>query len=362
MATPLLSFAVPSEMQDGGVIDNGPKGYDAWFASQLNERKALTGSMKAIDVVRGGLFNGMTLTQARARGPEMFKQLSPVEQDQWAERATGSDLYAPSERPAASSASTASGVPSVSEAFKNLPNQPDLSPSSGPRFAGPSPSAAARFENMAMRDMSAAKATEAAVKTKLAQQITNPAGTVDAARAVQAAALAKDGIADLGGGTRMLQNKSGTGYAQQGGAPVPGPHVFDNGKPVNMEASKRANSIVTIPGDNAIPSTAIKEVVAGQIAQAIPGASQRLQADRNREVSSYSKSVAAQLPSATGYLASLNTAPASTPQPVTQAAPAGPGGAKREAGDMMGRAIALRTAPGTPATRFNALDSLRTHR
>ena len=134
--------------------------------------------------------------------------------------------------------------------------------------------------------MRAAGAKEAVI-AKRVEQTLNPAQTVDAARAVRDAALAQSGITDMGGGKKALSNKYGTGFATQGGPPTPGPHVYDDGKPVDMAASRAKGSIVTMPGDNAVPSVAFKEDIAAKVAAAAPGAGARLAGDRLVEQTQY---------------------------------------------------------------------------
>ena len=270
-----LDFMLSQQPQDEAT----PTGFDAWFANLMSTRRQIKGDMRGEKIV-GGTFSGMTTEEARQRAQEMWQQLPPDQQNEWATRATGAPLLAPSEQ----GEQPPKELPPL---LRNNPNAPGLnSPSmgSGRSTTGPGRNVAERFAAMGAAQAVRAAGAKEAVTAKRIEQVLNPTQTVDAARAVRDAALAQSGITDMGGGKKALSNKYGTGFATQGGLPTPGPHVYDDGKPVDMAASRAKGSIVTMPGDNAVPSVAFKEDIAAKVAAAAPGAGARLAQDRGVEI------------------------------------------------------------------------------
>lgn len=193
----------------------------------------------------------------------------------------------------------APAAPALPASVLAMPNQPDVN---GGR---PGKNVMQRFAAMGAADASRNAAVKQAVTAAHAAQVVNPAATVDAARAVRDAALAKDGITDLGGGNKVMSNKYGSGFATQlspdqmktrkPGVIRDEKGTVDVGK---MMANKGGNGPVPyVPPTPGTPfansPTAgetrpeVQQQIATGIASLMPGASKRLEADRNREVKSY---------------------------------------------------------------------------
>lgn len=261
-----------------------PTGFDAWFASLMSARRQIKGNMRG-EKIMGGTFSGMNTEEARQKAQEMWQQLPPDQQNEWATKATGSPLLAPSEQ----GDQAPKELPPLLRNNPNAPglNSPTMGTYGGKSGTSPGQNVVERFVEMGAAQAVRAAGAKEAVTAKRVEQVLNPGQTVDAARAVRDAALAQSGITDMGGGTMALNNKYGTGFATQRGPATPGAHVWDNGKPVDMAASRTKNSIVTMPGDNAVPSVAFKEDIAAKVSAAAPGAGARLAGDRLVEQTQY---------------------------------------------------------------------------
>jgi hypothetical protein len=167
--------------------------------------------------------------------------------------------------------------------------------------ANPGNNVPGRFGHMMESIKARADAGKTAVATERANQVANPAATVDRSRAAMANQLAQDGITDLGGGTKTMRNKHGTGFAQR-----LTPEQFANRAPAVIRDEKgtvdvvammanRGKSTTTpyVPGSQATPALnmdavdANRAAIAAMTASAIPGAGARLAKDRANQVASY---------------------------------------------------------------------------
>jgi hypothetical protein len=184
-------------------------------------------------------------------------------------------------------------TPTLPPSIMQLPNAPSLN---GPH---PGVNVAERFNAMATQQANRNAGAKAAGTMAHAQQVINPVATVNATRAVKDAALAKDGITDMGGGFKSMSNKYGTGSATFGQPPTPGPHVFDNGAPVDLAASLKREQAVkdgTLPSSSklivsdpnaAVSSETLKQNIAASVAAAVPGVAARREKDRSNQVAQY---------------------------------------------------------------------------
>ncbi len=208
--------------------DDATPGRDLWFDRH-------TQNLDAAGVIRGGVFDGMT-------HPEALAQRDP----QWALMSQGmQNIWDSTAQPAPASATP------------------------------PDPAA-----------------TRQAITAQHIAQVMNPGATVDAARLVREAGLAADGVRDLGGGNRMINNPHATGVAVTGAPPTPGPHVFDDGRPVDLAASKQAGTITYGTGDG-LSTGQLRSTINNQVAALVPGADDRLKKDRDQEVQNYTAATAA---------------------------------------------------------------------
>ncbi len=182
--------------------------------------------------------------------------------------------------------------------------------------ANPGDNVPGRFGNMMESIKARADAGKTAVATERANQVTNPAATVDRSRAAMANKLAQDGVTDLGGGTRAMSNKYGTGFAQtltpeqfanrapavirdEKGTVDVGAMMANRGKPLTTPdqapltipyqapstQAKAAGYTQSMTAGEASPLT--RADIATKTANAIPGAGERLAKDRANQVASY---------------------------------------------------------------------------
>jgi hypothetical protein len=244
------------------------------------------------------------------------------------------------------------GVPQLPEAFRNMPNAPNLSgpaaqvdPMTGRLTkAGASPGAAAAYQGMAEQQEGRKATAKAAVAATQAAQVANVAGVVDRSRAARANEQAKSGIVDMGGGNMTLNNKYGSGFVTTGNAPralgsKPGAVRDENGV-VDMKKSVAGGTIVNTLGDpEALPTRkeTMGTIAQGQAALA-PGAADRLAADRNRQVAKTQATVDANMgkPAAPGAPAlppALQSLPSMQTMPALAAPSAGVSTASRVMGE-----------------------------
>lgn len=237
--------------------------------------------------VVGAKVSGANMAEADMNALKQFDKLSPSQQLQW-----GIENGAPPKMIEAHKA-TMPQAPALPPSVLAMPNQPDR--------AGPKPGVNVdqRFAAMGAADASRNAAVKRAVTAAHAAQVKNPEGTIDAAIAVHDAALAKDGITDLGGGNKAMKNKYGSGFA----VPMPeGPRqpgvirdekgTVDVGK---MMKNKGGNGpvpyVAPTPGTPFANSPTAGEMrpetqqqIATGIANLMPGADKRRQKDAEREV------------------------------------------------------------------------------
>jgi hypothetical protein len=157
-----------------------------------------------------GKYRGKTLNEATALAREEFAALSkstPGFSDKWGSRARGDDV---SQGPKA--------MGQLPENMRGMPNAPDLSgfqqfDKQGRQVAGPSPSARQRFMDSVTQGAVRAQTAKQAIQDRKAWQEANPGAVADQAIAANDARLAESGITDMGGGTKSMSNKYGTGFA-----------------------------------------------------------------------------------------------------------------------------------------------------
>ncbi len=270
----------PAGMMQGADPDMDAKtAFVAWILSKRDKKGNFKGDTQFRDL------NGKSEQEIQAIAPSLWDKADDTTKNNF--RAT-SQGKAPGQ----------TGVPQLPEAFRNMPNAPNLSgpaaqvdPMTGRLTkAGASPGAAAAYQGMAEQQQTRRDTAKAAVKATQAAQVANVAGVVDRSRAARANEQAKSGIVDMGGGNMTLNNKYGSGFVTTGNAPralgsKPGAVRDENGV-VDMKKSVAGGTIVNTPGNpEALPTRkeTMGTIAQGQAALA-PGAADRLAADRNRQV------------------------------------------------------------------------------
>jgi len=237
--------------------------------------------------VVGAKVAGANMAEADMNALKQFDKMSPSQQLQW-----GIDNGAPPKMIEAHKAGMPQ-TPTLPPSVLAMPNQPDVN---GGR---PGTNVMQRFAAMGAADASRKAAVKQAVTMAHAAQVANPAATVDAARAVRDAALAKDGITDLGGGAKAMKNKYGSGFA----APMPeGPRqpgvIRDEKGTVDvatmMEGKGKLDAVPYVPPIAGTPfekgltagsvRPQMQQQIATGIADLMPGADKRRQKDAEREV------------------------------------------------------------------------------
>ena len=247
--------------------------------------------------VVGAKVAGANMAEADMNALKQFDKMSPSQQLQW-----GIDNGAPPKMIEAHKAGMPQ-TPTLPPSVLAMPNQPDVN---GGR---PGTNVMQRFAAMGAADASRNAAVKQAVTMAHAAQvaapegeIANPGGAVNAAIAVRDAALAKDGITDLGGGAKAMKNKYGSGFA----APMPeGPRqpgvIRDEKGTVDvatmMEGKGKLDAVPYVPPIAGTPfekgltagsvRPQMQQQIATGIADLMPGADKRRVADRSREVKNY---------------------------------------------------------------------------
>jgi hypothetical protein len=246
-----------------------------------------------------GPYKGKTLNEAMAMGRDEFAALNkstPGFADKWGSRARGEDV---------STGPKAMGQ--LPENMRGMPNAPDLSgfqqfDKQGRQVSGPSPSARQRFMDSVGQASAKKTAATNAVNQRKIEQINNPAMVADMSIAAKDAQLAQSGITDLGGGTKAMTNKYGTGFAttmtpQEAADRKAGKTfgtIMDEKGSVDvkgMMANKGKGTTTPYqPGSTETPSLnmdagdAIKAGIQTSIAGAMPGADARRASDRMKTV------------------------------------------------------------------------------
>lgn len=157
-----------------------------------------------------GKYRGKTRNEAKSLARDEFaalNQSTPGFADKWRSRARGDDV---SQGPRA--------MGQLPENMRGMPNTPDLSgfqqfDKQGRQVAGPSPSARQRFMDSVNQGAVRAQTAKQAVQDRKAWQAANPGAVADMSIAARDAQLAESGITDMGGGTKAMSNKYGTGFA-----------------------------------------------------------------------------------------------------------------------------------------------------
>ena len=261
-----------------------------YAASQTNGGREVGGFKlggRTYSKVVGAKVSGANMAEADMNALKQFDKMSPSQQLQW-----GIDNGAPPKMIEAHKAGMPQ-TPTLPPSVLAMPNQPDVN---GGR---PGTNVMQRFAAMGAADASRKAAVKQAVTMAHAAQVANPAATVDAARAVRDAALAKDGITDLGGGAKAMKNKYGSGFA----APMPeGPRqpgvIRDEKGTVDvatmMEGKGKLDAVPYVPPIAGTPfekgltagsvRPQMQQQIATGIADLMPGADKRRQKDAEREV------------------------------------------------------------------------------
>lgn len=330
----------PALQPPAGMMQGADPDMDAataWAAETLSVINPKTGKVKGESIVKG--WGKMTPQQQTSALPSLWANQPESVKNRF--RAT-SQGKAPGQ----------TGVPQLPEAFRNMPNAPNLSgpaaqvdPMTGRLTkAGASPGAAAAYQGMAEQQETRKATAKAAVAATQAAQVANVAGVVDRSRAARANEQAKSGIVDMGGGNMTLNNKYGSGFVTTGNAPralgsKPGAVRDENGE-VDMKKSVAGGTIVNTLGDpEALPTRkeTMGTIAQGQAALA-PGAADRLAADRNRQVAKTQATVDANMgkPAAPGAPAlppALQSLPSMQTMPALAAPSAGVSTASRVMGE-----------------------------
>jgi hypothetical protein len=263
------------------TFTTGQNGYNhaklAWTSSPDGSIKISGGK------VRGGPLNNVKAdTQSiEAAARIHWNKITPEERNQHADLAGKGDMRAESE---GGPAGAARGTGNVRTGYQ--PIGTDYTPIGQNQMPSGKVTQQSMdtYRQMAQAGQERINANKADVAATRAKQILDPAGTVDNARAQQSADLAKDGVTDIGGGNRTLNNKSGSGVSVMPGQPgyINGPHVSiwdDKGQPVKMSDGSPVPKV----GDGMTRKDS-KENIAGIQSGLAPGASDRLAADRYRAI------------------------------------------------------------------------------
>lgn len=299
----MAQIPTPDPTPETGAKLPGPTALEFYQAKRLSGGRE-TGGFKqggsSYTAFKGAAIKGADIGDARLNAATEWHKMPHASQiDFLTKNGARPDLIA-------SHQAAAPAMPALQASVLALPNQPDR--------AGPNPGVNVdqRFGAMAQQNTDRNAAVKKAVTTAHASQVANPAATVDAARAVQAAGLAKDGITDLGGGNKVMSNKYGSGFATQlspDQMKTRKPGVIRDEKGTVDVGKMMANKGGTGPVPYVPPTPGtpfansptagetrpeVQQQIATGIASLMPGASKRLEADRNREVTSYADANAAQ--------------------------------------------------------------------
>lgn len=251
-----------------------------------------------------GKYRGKTRNEAMMLARDEFGALNkstPGFADKWGSRARGEDV---------STGPKAMGQ--LPENMRGMPNTPDLSgfqqfDKQGRQVAGPSPTARQRFMDSVAQAAGRKAAAKQAVQDRIKWQKENPEAVADMSIAAKDAQLAQSGITDLGGGTKAMTNKYGTGFATK-----MTPEEFAKRKPgvimdekgvvdvKGMMANKGVGTTTPYqPGSTETPSLnldardANRADIQSKIAAAIPGADERRAADRAKVIAAVKGAVPA---------------------------------------------------------------------
>jgi hypothetical protein len=308
--SPIMSTIAPPQDQrrprrqprpnarNGDQPDN-EGGFSQWFI----ETNAGAQFNKETQRYDSGPFKGKTLPEAQTLGRDMFTALNksnPGFADQWGSRARGEDV---------STGPKAMGQ--LPENMRGIPNAPDLSgfqqfDKQGRQVAGPSPSARQRFMDGVAQAAGRKAEAKQAVQDRIKWQKENPGAVADMSIAARDAQLAESGITDLGGGTKAMTNKYGTGFAtkmtpQEAADRKAGKTagtIMDEKGVVDVKGMMANKGVGTTtpyqPGSTETPSLnldardANRSNIQSSIAAAIPGADERRAADRRKTVNAIS--------------------------------------------------------------------------
>lgn len=299
---------IPSVKAAAANVDKFP-GFDHFVATELRNRT--TGS-------HGQKLNKAFIMDEKGPFLTKWKALTPEERNKHTLASQHGDFHSALEGNLDGVKDLATNPkPPLPEFMKHLPNAPV-----DPRA---SPDAMDRFSTMAQNQIDRANAGRQAVYNKHAEQILNPAGTVDRNIAAKNENLAQSGITDMGGGRKILSNKYGTGVSLRPGDPGygtnNGPHIIEKGQGVKVSGDKIVPDGAPVPGG--ISRATMKEDIAAKTAGIAPGASDRLAADRTKAIARQTQENAPMVGAAKTQLG-LDAAPTSAAPPVV-AKPTVPG-------------------------------------
>jgi len=182
---------------------------DGAFAQWASEHNADGQIDESTGLYKSGKYKGKTPLEAQKAMRDTFTaevKSNPGLIEQWLARASG-DM-----------GGGAKAMGQLPENMRGMPNAPDLSgfqqfDKQGRQVSGPSPSARQRFMDSVNQGAVRAQAAKKAVQDRKAWQAANPEAVADMSIAARDAQLAQSGITDMGGGTKAMSNKYGTGFA-----------------------------------------------------------------------------------------------------------------------------------------------------
>jgi hypothetical protein len=284
--------------------ENGTKNAFAQWAAEHNPDGQID---EKTGVYKSGKYKGKTTLEAQNAMRDLFTaevKSNPGLIEQWASRASG-DM-----------GGGAKAMGHLPENMRGIPNAPDLSgfqqfDKQGRQVSGPSPSARQRFMDSVTQAAGRKASATQAVQDRMKWQMENPGAVADMSIAAKDTQLAQSGITDLGGGTKAMTNKYGTGFAttmtpQEAADRKAGKTfgtIMDERGAVDvkgMMANKGKGTTTPYqPGSTETPylnldaRDANRADIQSKIAAAIPGAGERRAADR---VTATNAVVAQQLP------------------------------------------------------------------
>jgi hypothetical protein len=242
-------------------------------------------------------------------------------------------------------------------------------PTASRQRMGPAEASAASQQALGQRQAAA----KMAVRDTRIQQVTNPGETVDRIRTVQEAERNQMGITDLGGGTKAMSNKYGTGFAKRMTAEeyatrAPGvirdeKGTVDTAALMAAAASGGAPTVPYKPGPGqGFPSLTagearpqVQQQIASGITAAAPGAPARLAQDKAAMVQSYTQQTAPARMAAEAFLARHVGPQAADAKSATPAAPKLPVTRPQSAPKPVAIAYAPSVKPHQPSSPQTAL-------
>lgn len=312
-----------TEAQPVNVIDPAMTDEDWFVAHQMKGGKSSFNRGTSLNTkFRGAAVQGADSGEAMMNSRSIYAKMTPAARMEYL-RTNGAPAEVMAKMQAAAPTESAQLLP---PRLQKMPNAPMPG-------ANASETAPARFAAMVGNQDATRTAGGNAVKAKLAEQVTNPAATVDKAIATRRADQAKMGITDLGGanpatrsaGNKVMSNKYGVGSIT-----TMNPAQFANRPPAIINDEKGAVDVTAMKGaatmpykgpSNAMAMTKPEITAANNAAVASPATAQRLATDRARQVGAYTAQTAPLRVAAKQWMASLKpkaekTAAAPAPPPM----------------------------------------------